>query len=100
MHKVQNRTYIICIYYMSMEPALPEKSRKGKRSSLNVLLSRSLCAFLRDLAPLPHSLSLSLCLRESEMPDDHSTLRTHSRKFRIPQISCQDSFAAARSRVA
>lgn len=63
MHKVQNRTatYIICMYYMSMDHALPKKSRKGKRSSLNVQLSRSLCAFLRDLAA-SSSLALPLSL--------------------------------------
>lgn len=43
-------------------------------------------------------LSLSVALRESEMPDDLSALGINSRKFQIPQISCHDSFAAARSK--
>lgn len=46
-----------------MEPALPEKSRKGKLSSLNVQLSRSLCAFLHDLSPSSLALPLSLCVK-------------------------------------
>lgn len=84
MHKVQNRTaiYSRSDVYLCMEPALPKMSKGKTFCSLDVILSHSLCAFLRDLSL---SISLPPRLRESEMPDDHSTLWTHSRKFRIPK---------------
>lgn len=78
--------YMAYRLYVCLWNLLSQKCRKGKHSaassSLDVIISRSLCAFLRDLSL---SISLPLCLRESEMPDDHSTLWTHSRTFRIPK---------------